>query len=209
MNNLEIYEKAREVPKEAQKTITGGRLNGFTDINPMWRIKKLTELFGPCGVGWYTEVLKQWHEASTDGRVAAFCNINLYVKIDGEWSKPIFGTGGSMFVDIEKSNPRASDECFKMAYTDALSVACKSLGIGADVYWGKDKTKYDGKSNSDESVENTDKTDDVLCPKCQSVIKPFKYNGCIKQPNEILGALGMCYSCYKKEKAVNRKNENN
>lgn len=29
-----------------------------------------------------------------------------------------------------------------MAYTDALSVACKALGIGADIYWSKDKTKY-------------------------------------------------------------------
>ena len=26
-----------------------------------------------------------------------------------------------------------------MAYTDALSVACKSLGMGADVYWGDSK----------------------------------------------------------------------
>lgn len=30
-----------------------------------------------------------------------------------------------------------------MALTDALSVACKALGIAADVYWDKDKTKYD------------------------------------------------------------------
>ena len=30
--------------------------------------------------------------------------------------------------------------------TDAISVACKSLGVGADVYWDKDSTKYDGKA---------------------------------------------------------------
>lgn len=29
-----------------------------------------------------------------------------------------------------------------MALTDAISVACKALGIGADVYWDKDSTKY-------------------------------------------------------------------
>ena len=29
-----------------------------------------------------------------------------------------------------------------MALTDALSVACKALGIGADVYFEKDVTKY-------------------------------------------------------------------
>ena len=55
-NNLEIYNKVRQVPESAQKTIKGGRLKGMTDINPMWRIKTLTDLFGPCGIGWYYEV---------------------------------------------------------------------------------------------------------------------------------------------------------
>ena len=52
MENLEIYNKLKEVPEEAQKKITGGRLNGMTDIKPMWRIEKLTEVFGICGIGW-------------------------------------------------------------------------------------------------------------------------------------------------------------
>lgn len=142
MNNLDIYEKVRSVPDGAKKKIQGGSINGFTDINPMWRIKTLTELFGPCGTGWYTEIIKQWVDTGPDGKIAAFCNINLYINIDGEWSKPIVGTGGSMLADIAKGELKSSDECFKMAYTDALSVSCKLLGIGADVYWEKDTTKY-------------------------------------------------------------------
>ena len=35
-----------------------------------------------------------------------------------------------------------SDECFKMALTDAISVAAKAIGVAADVYWQKDRTKY-------------------------------------------------------------------
>lgn len=141
MNNMEIYNSSRVVPEEAKKKITGGRLNGFTDINPMWRIKKLTELFGPCGFGWYYEVTS--NEIIVGGNEhAAFVSISLYIKIDGEWSKPIHGTGGSSFVAQQKSGPYMSDECFKMATTDALSVACKNLGIGADVYFEKDRTKY-------------------------------------------------------------------
>lgn len=50
MENLEIYEKVREVPEKAQKKIEAGRLKGMTDINPMWRIKVLTEQFGVCGI---------------------------------------------------------------------------------------------------------------------------------------------------------------
>ena len=43
MSTLELYNRFRTVPEEAKKTIKGGKLNGFTDINPMWRIKKLTK----------------------------------------------------------------------------------------------------------------------------------------------------------------------
>lgn len=48
--NMSIYNAVRSVPNEAIKPISAGRLKGFSDINPMWRIKKLTEMFGPCGV---------------------------------------------------------------------------------------------------------------------------------------------------------------
>jgi hypothetical protein len=143
MTNTEIYNRFREVPEAAKKTIQAGNIKGFTDINPMWRIQCLTEQFGPCGKGWYIDIVSQWLEEGKDGKVAAFCNINLYVKYGDEWSKPIVGTGGSSFVNIFKDKPTTSDEAYKMAYTDAISVACKALGIGADVYWAEGKTKYD------------------------------------------------------------------
>ena len=74
MDNLSIYNQVRKVPSEAQKEIRGGRIGGFTDINPMWRIQTLTELFGPCGFGWYYDIEKEWME-HTDKDVAAFVDI--------------------------------------------------------------------------------------------------------------------------------------
>lgn len=145
MDNLEIYNKLREVPKDAQRAITAGRLKGKTDINPMWRIKALTETFGPCGVGWYYEIKDQW-TVPAGNEIAAFCNINLYVRVgtkdDPKWSMPIPGTGGSMLLEQESKGLHSNDECYKMALTDAISVACKALGVGADVYWEKDANKY-------------------------------------------------------------------
>lgn len=143
MENMEIYEKARSVPENAQKTIKGGRLNGMTDINPMWRIKKLTELFGACGIGWVAPIKCTWLDSLANGEVVASVEIELLVKVDGEWSKPIPGIGGSKAVAKESGGLYTDDECYKKAYTDAISVACKALGFGADVYWDKDKTKYD------------------------------------------------------------------
>ena len=42
--NLSIYKQMRSVPAEANKAIEAGRLKGKSDINLMWRIKKLTEV---------------------------------------------------------------------------------------------------------------------------------------------------------------------
>lgn len=152
MENLDLYNKVREVPLEAQKTINAGRLKGMTDINPMWRIKTLTEQFGMCGVGWYPEVTKQWIEDCGEEKVACV-NINLYVRVNDEWSKPIFGTGGSKLSTSESKGVYVSDECYKMAYTDAISVACKSLGMGADVYWNKDCTKHSAVTKEQQAEE--------------------------------------------------------
>lgn len=145
MSNLDIYNALATVPPEAKREIQAGRLRGKTDINPMWRIKALTQQFGPCGIGWKYDITRQWTETGAKDEVAAFCNINLYVKVDGEWSEAIPGTGGSAFIANEKNGLYTSDECYKMALTDALSVACKALGVAASVYWDKDPTKYTGK----------------------------------------------------------------
>ena len=148
MDKLALYNKLRAVPEEAKKSIGGGRLKGMTDINPMYRIKALTEAFGPCGVGWYYEITNKEIMPGANGEVVAIVDINLFIRSNisvDEWSKPIPGTGGSMFIANEKSGLYTSDEAFKMALTDALSVACKALGVGADVYWSKDRTKYDSK----------------------------------------------------------------
>lgn len=151
-DNLKIYNAVKKVPKEAQRPITGGRLKGKTEINPMWRIKALTEQFGPCGIGWYYDVTRQWLEPS-GSEVAAFVNIQLYIKVGDEWSKPISGVGGAMFVEQQKGGAYVSDECYKMATTDAISVACKQLGIGADVYWEADKTKYTDPAQQPDKTE--------------------------------------------------------
>jgi len=148
MDNLELYNKVRSVPKEAQKTITAGRLKGMTDINPMWRIQVLTERFGVCGIGWKTQIIKSWIDEGANNEKITNVEILLYVKIENEWSEGIPGIGGSKFIAKETGGLYTDDECYKKAYTDALSVACKALGIGADIYFQKGISKYSSNENN-------------------------------------------------------------
>lgn len=164
-NNMRIYEKVRQVPASAQKRITGGRLNGMTDINPMWRINMLTELYGPCGQGWYTGNVDYQVLSGANDEQVVICTLYLYVKEDEEWSKCIYGVGGSMLVAKERNGLFTSDEAFKMAYTDAISVACKALGFGADIYWANGRTKYsapatEAKNGSEARSEKPKKADE-------------------------------------------------
>ena len=154
MDYLEIYNKLRTVPETAKKAIGAGRLKGFTDINPMWRIKRFTEVFGPCGIGWWYVIKDKRLEGSGE-EIRAFVDIDLFYRWNGEVSQPIPGTGGSSFLTQERGGAYTSDECYKMALTDALSVAMKSVGLGADVYFEKDRDKYTTTEDT-EPAGNTD-----------------------------------------------------
>lgn len=200
---MDVYDIARKPPKEALKPIVGGRLKGKTDINPMWRIKMLTELFGMCGFGWKYEIVKQWLEKGANDEISAFCNINLFVKHDDTWSEPIPGTGGSGFIAKERTGLYTSDECYKMALTDAISVACKSLGFAADIYWNSDVTKYTLREPQGDMMK-------LICPSCNHEIKGLKRpDGTIASPEEILkGCGGVCYKCYQARKKAESNKEN-
>lgn len=201
MDNMQIYNAGRAVPAEAQKQFSNGKFSG-TDINPMWRIKKLTELFGPCGVGWYIDNVTERCEEHGETTMA-IVNLELYIKVDGEWSKPIYGTGGNVLLN----KGHASDEGYKMAFTDALSIACKSLGIGADIWFANDTTKYTRSNNDDLPFTMDEKPKDLnfRCALCGEVLKPYKdangvevslrkhAAGCEKKFGQVL-----CLDCIKK-----------
>jgi hypothetical protein len=143
MGNLDTWDKISRPPASALKKITGGRLNGKSDINPQWRMKAMTETFGPVGDGWKYTIDKLWTEEGSGGERMAFALVSVYTRILDSWSDPVPGIGGSMMIAQEKSGLYNSDEAYKMAVTDALSVAFKAFGMAAEIYMGNwDGSKY-------------------------------------------------------------------
>lgn len=155
MSNLKYYDKLRTPPDEALKPILAGRLKGKTDISPQWRIQAMTENFGICGIGWKYKITKQWTESGDNGQVFAFMNIDLFIKDGDLWSDSIPGTGGTLLITNEKNGAYSDDEAYKKSLTDALGVAMKALGMGADVYMGKlDNGSGNGDSKYDKKPSN-------------------------------------------------------
>lgn len=147
MENLQYYNRMKSVPTERLKKIWAWRLKGMSDINPQWRIEKLTETFWPCGIGWKVSDVKYDYKELWD-EIVCNCTLNLHIKHEWEWSDGIFWVWGSRFATNEKNWVYVSDEAQKMAFTDAISVAGKMLWLASDVYMWLSDSKYSAQSDT-------------------------------------------------------------
>lgn len=166
---MELWNKVKQPPKDALKQIGGGRLKGMTDISPQWRYQIMTEIYGPIGTGWTFCIRELWAETYGD-EVMAFAQIDLLI----EDNKSIPGIGGSKLVTKESKGLHYNDEAYKMAVTDAVSVAMKMLGVGADVYAGKwDGSKYKDTTPAKAKEEPAKKADPVNPPETKAKKEPL------------------------------------
>lgn len=112
------------------------RSGGFrgTDINPVWRMKRLTERFGPVGFGWGM-TKPEFNLVNEDAGTVVYCTVGVWYRDGDQRSEPFWGVGGDVVSGSRKDgSPFADDEACKKAYTDALGNAMKVLGVSADVF---------------------------------------------------------------------------
>ena len=138
MSNMDIWNNlAPSDPKYLKKISFGAR--SFTAIDPQYQVMKMTEQFGPVGVGWgWNSTTEVTHMSNGDTAVMA------HVTVWHTLPENSFGsfTGCRKFFDAAKG--RMSEDAPKMAVTDGLTKALSHIGCDADVFLGKmDGNKYD------------------------------------------------------------------
>ena len=113
------------------------RPGGFrgTAIRPIWNQYRLTEHFGPHGVGWGTEEPK-FQVVEAGGELLVFCTLRCWYMDNENKRAEIYGVGGDKVLARFKEGPRSDDEAFKKAFTDALGNAFVRIGVSADVHMG-------------------------------------------------------------------------
>lgn len=134
-DNMELWNKLGKTDPAATKGfVRGGGFRG-TAIKPMWSFKRMTEEFGPCGIGWGIEQ-PTFQTVASGNDVLVYCTVSIWYKSGGN---VVFGVGGDLAVKAGKPD----DEAFKKAFTDAVTNALKLIGVGADVHMGLfDDSKY-------------------------------------------------------------------
>ena len=142
-----IWDRLCETDPKYTKPFNRGGFSG-TDVNPQWRWLKLTETFGPVGVGWGIETLEYRVDNLNSGESMATVMVRgWYVMTDAKEQriKAITPPGfGSDYLHRETRNGmKSDDEAFKKATTDAIGKAFAFVGLCADVYLGQyDDSKY-------------------------------------------------------------------
>lgn len=140
-NNLRFWDQLKRTDPKATKPFT--RSGGFrgTQIDPTWRLRMMTETFGPIGQGWGYEQL-EW----TVVEGMAFVCVRVWYRDpetgEQHWTGPQWG--GTELIRRRRDGPaEPNDEAFKMSITDALGKCLLQIGVAADVHLGLfDDSKY-------------------------------------------------------------------
>lgn len=139
-DNLEIWNALGKTDPSATKSFK--RSGGFsgTALKPMWILKRLTEKFGPAGIGWGVGKPSFETVHASEGEVLVYCTVSAW---HGNKENVLWGVGGDKVVGKNKYGLTTDDEAFKKAFTDAVGNAFKSIGVGADIHMGLfDDNKY-------------------------------------------------------------------
>jgi hypothetical protein len=138
-DNLAIWNALGKTDPNATKPFKrGGGFSG-TAVKPMWILKRLTEQFGPAGVGWGVNE-PTFQVVSSGDDVLVYCTVSAW---HGKRDNILWGVGGDKVAGKNKNGLFTDDEAFKKAFTDACNNAFKSIGVAADIHLGLfDDDKY-------------------------------------------------------------------
>jgi hypothetical protein len=130
MKNLDLWDELAPVNAKFIKQYKNSAT--LTCVHPQWRLRRMTEVFGPIGQGWGYEITDRWSEND-----CVFVRLKVWYRHDDSpdplWTGEQFG--GTIFT-------RNPDDAYKSATTDALGKCVSQIGLAADVYMGQADSEY-------------------------------------------------------------------
>lgn len=155
MTNMQIWDQVEKSDIDHTKAVPYGSFK-FTAIDAQSQLKRATEIFGPCGLGWgtrhetfepivvdpadphYTLLKYQaqffWKLGDQEGCFDIASDIELFEKSKNEW--------------------RRTTDPVKKCRTDAVTKALSWLGFNADVFLGKfEDQKYMKQLQEEKQIE--------------------------------------------------------
>jgi len=150
--NTKLWDAVERTPHDQTKEITGKPYKGNSP-KPYYLVRRATETFGPCGIGWGFEIVA---EKLLDGAMLEpgfYERIHMaHVRVWYEWGGKrgtVEHVGQTVFSGRRKGSqdkpglPFTDEDAPKKSVTDALTKALSMLGFAGDIFMGRyDDSKY-------------------------------------------------------------------
>lgn len=124
------------------KPITGKDYSGNSP-KPYWIVERLTEEFGPCGLGWGYSIESERFERFGETDVLHVAKVRLWYVLDGKRGEvEQMGQTKASYV-TSKGVFKVDEDAPKKSVTDALVKCASYLGFAGDIFSGRwDDSKY-------------------------------------------------------------------
>lgn len=164
--NLAIYDAVKKTDPQYTKAYSLGGGDSGTSVSGQYYIMRATELFGPMGIGWGTEIIKDefidgapFIAKTAPDTVVYAKNHTIYMRLwykQGEEKGEVFQYGHTKYLYSTKSGSIMCDsEYGKKSFTDALKKCLVQLGFTSDIYMGlHDDRNYVDAMNAEFAIEN-------------------------------------------------------
>ena len=136
MNNKQLWNKVCVTDPKAVKPITGKQYSGNSP-KPYWIVERLTDEFGPCGIGWGFTIINERFERFSDTDTLHVAAVRFWYVLDGKrgeleqigQTKSSYQSSAGKFI-LDEDAPKKS-------VTDALVKCASYLGCAGDIISGR------------------------------------------------------------------------
>ena len=142
MSNKELWNKVCMTDPKHVKPITGKQYSGNSP-KPYWVVERLTDEFGPCGIGWGFQILSERIERFSETESLHIAVVRFWYEWDGKRGEleQIGQTKASYMSSKDKFI--LDEDAPKKSVTDALIKCASYIGFAGDIFSGRwDDSKY-------------------------------------------------------------------
>ncbi len=142
MSNKDLWQRVCMTDPQAVKPITGKQYSGNSP-KPYWIVERLTDEFGPCGIGWGFSILNERMERLSDTDVLHVALVRFWYML-GDKRGELEQIGQTKATYLSSKDRLIVDEdAPKKSVTDALVKCASYLGFAGDIFSGRwDDSKY-------------------------------------------------------------------
>jgi hypothetical protein len=148
-DNKALWNRVCVTDPKAVKAITGKQYKGNSP-KPFWIVERMTDEFGPCGIGWGFTILNERMERLSETDLLHVAVVRLWYMLEGKRGE--LEQIGQTKATYKKSDGglMVDEDAPKKSVTDALVKCASYIGFAGDIFAGRwDDSKYVAEANKE------------------------------------------------------------